>query len=742
MNKSLLAFAACAALSLSWSADTMAQTAVEHGGRTFYGFFLSNENFNNAAYPSYGFSKQTFAFPGDNELIFPFDGITGLYAATCAEGIYYACPYSFSSSMQEPAAMPVMKYNITNGLVEDLGKWNQEDNHFKPSDMTYDILNKKIYAICFNDTEGTSIYEMNMDNGAFTRVCPARGGVIAADATGRIFTIDHDGWLYQINLSNGKATPIFDTKCTSMMSNQSLEFDHTTGELYWASITMTDSYNDEGVDTGDRGRMTHLRAIKVPTLPAGQNYTSSVKGFDMTDFGEIGTNARFQGLYIPYAEGGFDAPGAVEEFSAVSNSTGTGSNLSFKLPVKTFGGDELTSINGYAIYRDGVEVSYASSVTPGQAVTWSEDGIGEAGMYRYDVIVFNAAGDGPKTPAFSYIGNDRPAAVKDIAVNISQDFTTVDLTWTAPTEGFHLGTFDPASVTYDVVRLPDNFKVAENITDTKATDTFFRRMLRYSYQVIAKNAQGETVATSSEFIAGPAKTVPVSEDFIDENSFRNNWMDYDNNNDGMSWLFGTTLGHAIFGDYEQCAEYIVSMTSIDSNTKDADEWLISPPIKFEEGKKYAVKFKARAFDPEKFNVYFGPRNVVEGMQQVASYDVVPVGIDPATGTTGFATFVTELPDEICGTISCVGFQLATPLGEQPTHYFQVSTIDIVENNSGIDNIGADTEEPVRVEGRDIIAPAGSAVYDLAGRPAGTTDLPAGVYIVTTPARNNVKVVVK
>ena len=81
MNKSLLAFAACAALSMSWSADTMAQTAVEHGGRTFYGFFLSNENFNNAAYPAYGFSKQTFAFPGDNELIFPFDGITGLYAA-------------------------------------------------------------------------------------------------------------------------------------------------------------------------------------------------------------------------------------------------------------------------------------------------------------------------------------------------------------------------------------------------------------------------------------------------------------------------------------------------------------------------------------------------------------------------------------------------------------------------------------------------------------------------------------
>ncbi len=743
MTKSLLTLAVAIGLSSVWTTAS-SQSAVEHGNRVFYGFFLSNHHYTNANYGEYGFAKQTFASPGENELLYPFDGSTGIYAATCAEGIYYACPYQYSTSMEEPSAMPVMTYNLSNGLVEELGVWAIQGSHFKPSDMTYDISSKKIYAIAFNDNSETGVYEMNPATGELTFICKAQGGVIAADAVGRVFTIDHDGWLYQVNLENGRCTPIFKTGCQQMMSNQTMEFDHTTGKLYWASCTY-EEIGEDGSNWGDLGRATHLREITLPAIGPNENYTSSMTGYSIENMGEIGSEARFQGLYIPYAEGGFDAPAAVEDFTAKSNEDGTAANLSFILPTKTFGGDDLgNNINGYVIYRDGEQVHYSSSVKAGDKVEWTDQNIKDAGQYRYDVIVYNTNGDGPKTPAFSYIGLDRPAAVSDIKTNIADDFASVTLSWTAPANGAHLGTFDPATVTYDVVRLPDNYTVATDLKETSVTDNFFRRMLCYSYQIIAKNEQGQTKAVSKEFIAGPVKEVPVTEDFIDENSFRNAWMTYDNNNDGLNWLFGTTLGHSVFGDYEQTAEYIVSPTSIDENTKDADEWLISPPIKFEAGKKYSVVFRARSIDLEKVNLYFGTKNDVESMKtKIGSYDVVPLGIDPSTQTVAFGTFEADIPAEAAGTIGCVGLQLVTPLGaESPSHYFQVTTITIDEKDeSAITDITTDTEAAVYVSGNDIIAPEGSTVYDLAGRRVSSTGLPSGIYIVNTPSRA-VKVAVK
>lgn len=46
---------------------------------------------------------------------------------------------------------------------------------------------------------------------------------------------------------------------------------------------------------------------------------------------------------------------------------------------------------------------------------------------------------------------------------------------------------------------------------------------------------------------------------------------------------------------------------------------------------------------------------------------------------------------MAGQIGCVGLQLTTALGQVPTHYFQVTTIEIAEKGqeSGIENIGAD-----------------------------------------------------
>jgi len=59
--------------------------------------------------------------------------------------------------------------------------------------------------------------------------------------------------------------------------------------------------------------------------------------------------------------------------------------------------------------------------------------------------------------------------------------------------------------------------------------------------------------------------------------------------------------------------------------------------------------------------------------------------------------------------------------------------------TGIDGIGADSIDSVRVEGNSIIAPEGSAVFDITGRRVNATGLRAGIYIVRTADGKSVKV---
>ena len=61
--------------------------------------------------------------------------------------------------------------------------------------------------------------------------------------------------------------------------------------------------------------------------------------------------------------------------------------------------------------------------------------------------------------------------------------------------------------------------------------------------------------------------------------------------------------------------------------------------------------------------------------------------------------------------------------------------------TAIDGIDSDTTDSsdIRAEGANIIAPEGSAVFDITGRRVNATGLRAGIYIVRTPAGKSVKV---
>lgn len=662
---------------------------VECGNRPFYGFFLSNPGgYTNASEESYGFSRQTFSNPGSNELIYGLSGGVGLYAATAVDGIYYAVPYLYESSMSMPKPRPLFTYNIYTGQVIELGEWGGATD-LKPSDMTYDRKNDRILAICYGSSEGSGIYEVNRKTGAMTllRRNDNAGGVIAADAFGRVFTINHQGELVQIDMTRDNSSKVIYTLPYSFLSaNQSLEFDLTNGKLYWASNTLDNPL-------GDKGTGTWLVEITLPGISPDMDYSADMQGYSYKSCGEIGKKARFLGMYIPYATGGFEAPGFAVDPKSQSSVNGDFCTISFEIPGTTFGGDAIASVDGYELYRDGERIYTDKHVySAGERVSYQDKSVPVTGReYRYDIVCYsNTKGDGPKTPVFAYIGFDAPAAVSDAYAEVSDDFMSTTVSWTAPQAGMHGGTFDPGTTTYDVVRLPDNVKVAENIKECSVKDNL-RRLLRYSYRITAKNAYGESSAQTPEFIAGtPVSEFPVEETFENPTAMALKWNTVDNNGDGMTWIYGTTLGQNVFGDYEMTAEYIISPTSVDVYTQDADDWIISPPINFDSGTKYNITFDIRSLTPETLNVYVGSKNVVEGMEFVKTFGLrKPEYADDADGRMLFQKYVVELPEHIAGTTACVAVQLATPLNDEYYSYIQLGNICIDDRTSGISGVTED-----------------------------------------------------
>ena len=713
---------------------------VEYGNRTFYGFFLTNGSYTNAEYGEYGFAKQKFNDLESNELIYRMGNNVGIYAAAAIDGVYYAAPYQFTSSLQPPEAKPMFTYNIYNGYVEEIGDWVTDDPEFKLWDMTYDRKNDRLLAVGYSYVTGGGIYEVDRKNGHLTRLRSTEGMLLAADAFGRCFTITSDGDLYQIDMNNEtRVIKLMHLPYTGQLNHQSLEFDLTNNKLYWASNTF-ENPNGLAFPEGDHGEETHLIEITLPNIGPEQDYKEG--GFSYVDLGPLGSNSSFMGMYIPFAPGGFMAPGHATDIKTISSENGMECKITFKAPTLTFGGEELTSIDGFDIFRDGVRIHTEKGIQPGQYCEYVDKDIPESGEYRYDIVCYSSLnGDGPKSPAFAYVGFDRPAAVSNINIAVDKDFLKTHITWAAPDHGALGGTYDPAKTTYDIMRLPDNVQVAKDLATTEFTDNL-RRLLRYSYQITAKNEYGESTAVSTEFVAGtPINTFPVEEPFDNPTAMLLKWTPVDHNADGTTWLFGSTLGHSVFGDYETCAEYILSPTSVTSDITDADEWLISPPVQFGDD-SYSVKLTVRTFSPEHFNVYVGDMNTVEGMTLVKSISAKKPVYDE-DGRMLFQDYIVELPAELKNKVGCVAVQLDTKLPADYIGYMQIADIMIDTTSAiaaAVTNVETDnfsvsiSRNLIKVDGEynygAVYNMAGVKVCELNGSETDITTLPGGVYVVT------------
>lgn len=397
---------------------------------------------------------------------------------------------------------------------------------------TADLLPKHVATI--NDHY---MWTMAVDNGVIYGIVQDE-----ADAKARLISINTE------TIANGTCTvelgAYIDGGNRRIDYSQSMEFDHTTHNLWWA-----------GQGVGSNGGSW---ICKINTTDGS-----------LSDMKNIPEASQYIALGIPYQTAADGAPSYVIGLNVKAGEKGaSGATLTWKNPSTNYALATLTQLSGVKVYRNGELLTDLTNVEIGAEMTYTDSEATE-GNHVYKLLPYNNEGEGIYRERNVYVGVDVPAAPADLKVVASG--TEVTISWTAPTIGLRGGYIDVANTTYDVVRMPDNVTVATGITETTVKDeiTTFNG---YSYSVTAKNSKGEGgVATSNTMAIGPGKSVPYVNAISTEEEF-NELTILDNNNDNNTWYFTGSSAHYQYNPYAP------------------DDYIITPSLSVIEGNVYEVQF--------------------------------------------------------------------------------------------------------------------------------------------------------
>ena len=354
-------------------------------------------------------------------------------------------------------------------------KWNYVDDgsHLIIDEMTYDPKTNRIFAMHYDtNAKTTDLYEVDNTTYALKPLGTIKGTALMTLAA-------DNGWLYGVSYSlygnsflmkideatasQPTAVKVGDENLDMVVGNysQSMEFDKTTHRLWWVAQAVDDNSYLVELDT-KTGKIISQKLIKG--------------------------NPQILGMAIPYQYVADNAPSYVGSLAAAPTSEGANEvRLTWTNPSKDYRGGTLSAITSLKVYRNSSLVTTISDAKPGEAATWTDKNV-PSGSYIYKVVPANASGDGIYRESRTFVGYDVPAAPQNVTLKASGKNATI--TWTAPTEGLNGGTFDKASLSYDVVRMPDNKTVATSLKQCSVTDEALEHA-GYSYIVTAKNAQGK-----------------------------------------------------------------------------------------------------------------------------------------------------------------------------------------------------------------------------------------------------------
>lgn len=492
-------------------------------------------------------------------------------AGAMADGTYYAQTY-------KPGPRPVAwnTFDVASGTLTKLADLSEESPLYV--DMTYDYSEGNLLAVSHYGANSSYIHLVNPADGSSTIYADVPGlwlMTLACNYEGDIYSIANDGFLYAFDKQKMTFSQVGKVD-SGIRYMQSMEFDHSTGILYWAECTPYGSYfNTVNTETGKYSFITNLAS-----------------------------NGEMTGLYVPFKLAEDDAPAAVSIVTVSDPAHDGNVTFSFTLPSKTAAGGQLESISSVVLTEgeETVKTWTGTELMPGTAVSLAATL--PLGEHSYKIRAVNASGNGVPRSVRTFIGNDIPAAPTNIGVEANGLEAVV--TWDAVVKGAHGGHINPSEVTYDVTRMPGNVTVASGLTATSCTDQV-DEMGVYTYFVSASTpaGAGET-ASSGSVVVGSEMPLPYTCDFENPEELLM-WTIIDNNGDNATWERSNTLDGRrtmlMRGAYERTV----------------DDMLITPPMRLEAGKAYKIVYDAGCMNPNypaHYTVTFGKEATAEGQATI------------------------------------------------------------------------------------------------------------------------------
>lgn len=489
--------------------------------------------------------------------------------------------------------------------VYDINTWEQIGTYYlEPdegeigyiaSDMAYNPESDTIYGCFFNSsgkgyelatlkyfTTPHEYYGEDYYDAYKTTIGAVSNKIIALGVTAddQLYGVMEDGCFYKFDSKTAEATLIGDTGLKVASSQgvypQSGAIDQHNGKFYWASVDMNGNSVLYTVDTND----AHLE--KVADFP----YNERVYGLSC----------------MPHAaEDG--APNYLTDFEVNFSGAELDGTVTFTLPDDNYDGSEASGSLTWHVLANGQEVATGTG-QPGEAVTAtvSVDG----GQTLIEVYAENSVGRSPFLSADIWTGEDIPV-MRKAEFSYLNNIATVS--WAIEASGVHGGHI--GEVKYDVVRMPDEVKVAEATTATSFTETLTNEMPlgNYYYVITPTNATltGESMETG-KVIIGQSIIPPYLETFDTPESLDLYTII------GKDWSWNTRTSVSDNGvvncnnggswDDEDEADFVKAQAP--EAIQRSKSWLITPEIKVEQGKTYDIRVKSWAVFGDKFEIWYGP----------------------------------------------------------------------------------------------------------------------------------------
>ena len=468
------------------------------------------------------------------------------------------------------------------------------DNAMIAVSATYDQTSGKVYG-CFytSDLKGLTIGTVDYDKAEREVLCPTDLTflVMAADKYGRLFGIDRNADLYRIDKKTGAQTKIGNTGVTIGAYYQSAAFDFKTNKLYWASASDSEENNV-------------LYEVNVNTGQA-------------TEIKEFPDNEQLVCLYIPQTVDK-KAPQVVSDIELNFTDASTTGAVKFKLPTKAVDNSALSENLEYFILVDG-DTLKTGTAAPGAIVNENVTVVG--GKTPFVIFVKNNAGESKRTVEKKWIGRDIPLQPEGIKLTLDTK-SKVTLTWTAPTKGKNGGYVNPSDLRYKIVRYPDEVVVANSHIGTTFSEEITPQTLTaYYYKVSAVNEgyTGEEIVSNKVLVGDPLEA-PYVEEFDGQPAF-DLFTVFDANKDGRTWVMNK-VDNMVYNQF--------------NTVRDADDWLISPPIHLNNDRQYFFSFVVQStnkLNTERISASLGNGTVINDSYKVIVPDTSFHGPDAVTLST-------------------------------------------------------------------------------------------------------------